>query len=128
MKSRYSIALFFCLHCTAFSKTAEPLPNTMAIPVEIRTDRNGMYESGDWTYVMRITLPGTRSEGRAGTLSSRGTTVPDLPETRKGDWVQTPWGKMIWNGRDGDAWIPKGWFLSGVGYFAGNGREFRVEK
>jgi hypothetical protein len=127
MRALFFLAAIFCMYC-ATTNLGAPLSHTLTISPEIRIDRDGTYESGDWKYVFRITQPGTRSEGSEGTLSCRGIPVPDLPENRKGDWIQTPWGKMIWNGREGDAWIPKGWLPAGIGFVSGNGQEIQVDK
>ncbi len=90
---------------------------------EIAWDKNATYVSGDWKYVFTITAKGTRSEGRGGELFHQGLKVPDLPEKQKGDYYPTPWGNMIWNGRESSLWVPKGWLLHGMGYVQEIGKE-----
>jgi hypothetical protein len=72
---------------------------------EIRT-------SGDWTYRIIITQPGTRSQGRLGELLYKGVALP-VPAIN--DYVETPWGKIYWHGLsipDGlMIWDDQGWML-----------------
>lgn len=69
--------------------------------------------SGDWTYRIIITQPGTRSQGRRGELLYKGVALP-VPAIN--DYVETPWGKIYWHGLsipDGlMLWNDQGWMLA----------------
>jgi hypothetical protein len=76
----------------------------------IEIPKDEIKTSGDWTYRIIITQPGTRSQGRLGELLYKGTPLP-VPSIN--DYVETPWGKIYWHGlsiEDGlMIWNDQGW-------------------
>ena len=74
--------------------------------------KNETRTSGDWTYRIVITQPGTRSQGRLGELLYKNSALP-VPAVN--DYVETPWGKIYWHGlsvEDGlMLWNDQGWML-----------------
>jgi hypothetical protein len=67
----------------------------------------GEYESGRWSYSVRISNPGTRSEGRHGALSFDGLPLPPPPAAGLG--YQTPWGVVAWVAARPVPWGEHGW-------------------
>jgi len=82
---------------------------TAAAPA-VSQPKNETKTSGDWTYRIVITQPGTRSQGRRGELLYKGAALP-VPAIN--DYVETPWGKIYWHGlsvEDGlMLWNDQGW-------------------
>ena len=69
--------------------------------------RPGEYSSGEWTYRLVVKRPGTRSEGRFGTLSYK---EKDVTAAGINDYIETPWGRLYWVGSlDDDSWGDHGW-------------------
>jgi len=110
-----------CEHCLAplkaVSTPQKPKPQPPTVPPApqpekpepIRLDRSHTYVWQQWKYEFKITAPGTRSEGRWGTLYFAGR---QLPPAEINDYYETPWGKIYWVGtpdvRWGDhAWMPR---------------------
>jgi len=62
----------------------EPDPAAIAKP--------GVHEAGRWSYELRVTNEGTKSEGTAGTLLYDGVVLPGV----KGSLYRTPWGDFHW--------------------------------
>ena len=69
-------------------------------------------KSGRWEYRLKVTHPGTKSEGAWGTLSYDGKKVPD--GTTVNDFYRTPWGKIYWVGMPASEWGRHGWMLEPV--------------
>jgi len=69
-------------------------------------------QSGKWEYRLKVTHPGTRSEGSWGTLSYDGKKVPD--GTALNDFYRTPWGNVHWVGMPKSRWGRHGWMLGPV--------------
>jgi len=93
-----------CEHCLSLLKGPKP-PQ----PERIDLNKAAAYASGKWKYRLRIAHPGTRSEGKWGTLTYGGK-QPPVPEIN--DYYQTPWGAMYWVGmpemRSGwHGWMPQ---------------------
>ena len=77
-------------------------------PVEkIDLTKDGVYNSAGWTYTVKITAKGTRSEGCVGTLACNG--QPFAPDAKVNDWTATPWGKMYYMGEVHVPWGRHGW-------------------
>ncbi len=71
--------------------------------------KSGTYKSGPWEYRLVVTYPGSKSEGRVGTLLHGGKA---LPAAKTNDYYVTPWGKIYHVGHRnmpfGDhGWIPR---------------------
>ena len=62
-----------------------------AAPPSIDIPKDEIKTSGDWTYRIIITQPGTRSQGRRGELLYKRAALP-VPSIN--DYVETPWGKI----------------------------------
>ncbi len=67
---------------------------------------------GRWEYRLKVTHPGTKSEGSWGTLSYDGKKVPE--GTTVNDFYRTPWGKIYWVGMPASKWGGHGWMLEPV--------------
>ena len=81
------------------------VPSSAAVgPIDVK--RGGEYVRGDWKYVLRITAPRTRSEGRVGSLFHGGKPVG---EPQVNDHHRTPWGLMYWHGKGARPWGWHGW-------------------
>ncbi|MCX7803881.1 MAG: protease inhibitor I42 family protein [Planctomycetota bacterium] len=72
-----------------------------------KLSKPGEYVSGDWTYRLTVKLPGTRSEGRFGSLLYREKELGPAPAVN--DYIETPWGRMYWTGPFDDSWGDHGW-------------------
>ncbi len=66
----------------------------------------GVFKHGRWTYTLRVSNPGTRSEGHHGQLEFEG---KPLPEPALNDYAHTPWGAMYWVGDPGTLFGGHGW-------------------
>lgn len=78
--------------------------------LQLDTARDGLHQSGPWTYEYTISQKGTRSEGYHGKLSFNGREVPEPANLN--DFYETPWGRMYWVGRPvvmfgAHGWMPK---------------------
>ena len=67
------VAVPLALAAIALSAAAGPGPGPAT---KIDLTRSGTYTSGKWEYRLVVTQPGTRSEGRAGTLRHGGKPLP----------------------------------------------------
>ncbi len=72
-----------------------------------KLSKPGEYVSGDWTYRFEAKRPGTRSEGRYGTLLYKDKELAPAPSVN--DFLETPWGRMYWTGPMDDSWGDHGW-------------------
>jgi hypothetical protein len=103
------------LACAACAKQGPHLQETPS-PLEFqRADRNRdrTLSRGDWTYVLHIRNPGTRSEGSEGHLFYRGEEI-GMPENLR-DYYETPLGIFrhtgINPGQERYLWDDTGWML-----------------
>ncbi len=99
-----------CQHCLASLRpVAEaPKPDESKQPAKIDLNRSGEYTHGKWRYVLHVSLPGYKREGREGRLEYDGQAVP-LGEL--GDYYETPWGRMTFFPKKilpvgNNGWIP----------------------
>ncbi len=68
----------------------------------------GTFKYGRWTYTLKVSNAGTRSEGHHGRLEFGGKV---MPEPALNDFAHTPWGVMHWVGDPatlfgGHGWMP----------------------
>lgn len=66
----------------------------------------GIFKYGRWTYTLKVSNAGTRSEGQHGQLEFAG---KPLPEPALNDFAHTPWGAMYWVGDPGTLFGGHGW-------------------
>lgn len=66
----------------------------------------GTFKYGRWTYTLKVSNAGTRSEGQHGQLEFAGEL---LPEPALNDFAHTPWGPMYWVGDPGTLFGGHGW-------------------
>jgi len=66
----------------------------------------GTFKYGRWTYTLKVSNAGTRSEGHHGRLEFAGKV---LPEPTLKDFAHTPWGVMYWVGNPGTLFGGHGW-------------------
>lgn len=70
---------------------------------------SGTFAFGRWTYTLRVSNAGTKSEGYHGALSFAGQPLPEPAAIN--DVVHTPWGALHWVGQPvtlfgGHGWMP----------------------
>lgn len=71
-------------------------PQGLIAPPKVDLSKDGTYQSGRWTYDVKLNDKGTRSEGVTGALKYDGKEVH--PGAKANDWIRTPWGKLYWMG------------------------------
>lgn len=89
------------------AEDATPAETEAGTAATIDLSKNGTYTSGVWTYTVKITGEGTKSQGLEGALTFRD--QPVHPAAKVNDWVETPWGKMYCMGEVILPWERHGW-------------------
>jgi inhibitor of cysteine peptidase len=90
-------------------------------PIDIR--RPGSYNFGKWQYRLDIANPGTRGEGRWGSLWYDG---QKLPRGAINDYYRTPWGPIYWVDVPATPWGLHGWMPVPLGQNNRQGRPLAV--
>jgi len=102
------------------AKPVRPIGPRPVAPQKIDLTKSRDYVTGKWRYSLRITLKGTRSEGRNGRLFHDG---KEVPAAQVNDHYPTPWGLMYWVGPRRAAWVPYGWMPHPARARPGNDRK-----
>ena len=96
-----------CEHCLASLGGGKTPPKKKPLrPKPIDPNKPGTYSFGKWRYSLKITAPGTRSEGKWGQLFYDNKRLPG-PEVN--DHYRTPWGLTYWVGSPKARWGEHGW-------------------
>lgn len=96
-----------CEHCLALLAGGKRAPQKKPPrPKPIDPKKSGAYSFGKWEYSLKITAPGTRSEGKRGQLLHGNKPLPG-PEVN--DHYRTPWGSIYWVGDPKTRWGDHGW-------------------
>lgn len=91
-------------------------PHGAPAPSKVDIDSPGTYCSGPWEYRLKVTCPGTKSQGTRGELYFGGKPVE---EPAPGDYYRTPWGEIEWVGNPIVLWGAHGWFRRTSGKHGG---------
>lgn len=111
-----TIAILLCfsfMTCAACARSGQP--HVQEAPKNLfqrlPENRGGIFKEGDWTYVLNIRNPGSRSEGAEGRLYYRGKEVEPPGDSR--DYYDTPLGIFrhtgIEVGNERYPWDATGW-------------------
>lgn len=103
------------LACTACAPSNnEPPKDSAKLAFQLENqNQGGTFTKGDWTYVLKIRNPGSRSEGSEGRLyyKNREVTIPQNPT----DYFNTPLGIFrhtgVEAGQERLPWDATGWML-----------------
>ncbi len=104
------------------------LPPELAAPIKLKPinpAKAGVYTSGIWRFEMKITSPGTRTEGRWGWLTYDG---QKLPRGDVNDYYDTPWGPIYWVDVPTTPWGVHGWMPVPLAQNPHKGRPLAVPK
>lgn len=97
MKSLGALLLFAgCISLTGCDRGSQA-PSAPSQPAAANAQPGSEVQmSGDWSYRIVVTLPGTRSQGKLGELLFKGAPVPNPASIN--DFLETPWSRLYWHG------------------------------